>query len=359
MDNFLFETHTLIAALEKVFEPVTFLRDRYFPTDEVDIFSTDDILVEYREGNKKLAPFVSPRKGGVNVARNGYTMTRYTPPFIAPKRSLTIDELKKKGFGEALFSKLTPEERASAYALKDVSELRDLISRREEAMSAEVMLHNKCTMKQIEGLEGDEKATFTDEVFYYSEEHNPATYTTAAPWDGSSTHIIKDLEAMARMLTRNGLPVADLVCSPDVADAIINADEIQKIFDIRNYAVGRVEPKKLADSAAIVANLTILGRNIDIISYDENYTDDDGEDKLFIPSGFCVLTAPRAGHTLYGAVTQMEQSDGEYHTYAHKRVTKYYADAKDNVREITVSSRPLPAPKAKNCFISAQVLTTE
>lgn len=357
MDNsFLFETHTLTAALEKLFTPVTFLRDRYFPSDEVDVFSTDDILVEYREGNKKLAPFVNPRKGGVNVARSGYTMSRYTPPFIAPKRALTIDELKRKGFGEALFSKLTPEERASAYALKDASELRDLISRREESMSAEVMLKNKCTMYEI--LDG-EAPVITDEIFYYSEKENPATYTTQAPWDGKSTHIIRDLEAMARMLTRNGLPVADLVCSPDVADAIINAEEIQKILDIKNYAVGRVEPKQLADGAAVVANFTILGRNIDVISYDESYTDDDGKDKLFIPSGFCVMTAPKAGHTLYGAVTQMEQSDGEFHTYANRRVIKYYADAKDNVREITVSSRPLPAPRAKNCFISANVLTTD
>lgn len=354
--DFLFETHTLIAALEKIFEPVTFLRDRYFPTDEVDIFSTDDILVEYREGNKKLAPFVNPRKGGVNVARNGYTMTRYTPPFIAPKRSLTIDELKRKGFGEALFSKLTPEERAAVYALNDASDLRDLISRREEAMSAEVMIDNKCTM--YEYVDG-EAPVLVDDVVYYSEDENPARYTTQAPWDGKNTHIFRDLEAMARMLTSNGLPVADLVCSPDVADAIINAEEVQKILDIRNYSMGRVEPKTLADGAAVIASFPVLGRNLDIISYDESYTDDNGKDKLFIPSGFCVMTAPRAGRTFYGAVTQMEQSDGEYHTYANKRVTKYITDAKENVRELTVSSRPLPAPRAKNCFISANVLTTE
>lgn len=353
----LFETHTLIAAIEKLFTPVTFLRDRYFPTDEtLDIFSTDDILVEYMEGNKRLAPFVNPRQGGVAVARNGYTMSRYTPPFIAPKRPLSIDELKKKGFGEALFSQMTPEEREATYAIKDAAELRDLISRREEAMCAEVMLKNKCTMKLV--ADGNDPVP-ADDVFYYSETSNPAAYTPTVMWDGKNTHIMSDLQAMARMLTHRGLPVADLVCSPDVADAVINAEEIQKIFDIRNYALGRVEPEKLADGASIMASLNVLGRKINVISYDEGYTDDDGKEKLFIPSGYCVLTAPSAGHTLYGAVTQMEQSDGKFHTYANKRVAKYYADAKDNVREITVSSRPLPAPKQKNCFISAKVLTDE
>lgn len=351
--EFLYNTHTFIAALEDVTPPSTFLRDRYFPTvDDVDIFATEDILVEYRDGSKRLAPFVNPRSGGVNVARTGSAILRYTPPFVAPKRTLSLDDLKKKGFAEALFSKMTPEERAQTFALKDASELRDYISRREEAMCAEVMLTNKCTTKLV----ANGKIEDGDDVFYYSEENNPAAYTPTATWDSNLTHIYNDLEIMARMLTSKGLAVGDLVCSPDVADVFINAEEIQKILDIRNFALGRVQPEKLADGAAIIANLTILGRNINIISYDEGYTDDDGTDKLFIPSGFCVLTAPGAGHTLYGAVSQMEQSDNEVHTYPNKRVTKFYADAKDNVRELTVSSRPLPAPKRKNCFISAKVL---
>ena len=36
-------------------------------------------------------------------------MERYTPPFVAPRRVLTLDELRKRGFGEALYSQLTPE----------------------------------------------------------------------------------------------------------------------------------------------------------------------------------------------------------------------------------------------------------
>ena len=357
LEEFLYSTHTFIGAIEDVTPPVTFLRDRYFPTvDDVDIFASDDILVEYKEGSKRLAPFVHPRKGGKNVARNGSTVSRYTPPLIAPSRSLTIDDLKRKNFAEAIFSKMTPEERAQAFALKDAIELRELIDRREEAMSAEVMLTNSCTMKSVEDENG-EKVVITDDVVFYSEESNPAAYTPTLPWNSGSPHVISDLEIMARMLTKRGLAVADLVCSPDVSDVIINDDEIQKLLDIKNYAIGRVQPEQLSDGAAIIANLTILGRNINIISYDESYTDDDGEDKLYIPSGYCVLTAPAAGHTLYGAVSQMEQNDNEWHTYANKRVPKFYANAKENVRELTVSARPLPAPKRKNCFISAKVLS--
>ena len=99
-----YDTHTLLMAVQQLTPAATFLRDRYFPTNDAsDIFATDDVLVEFRDGSKKLAPFVAPRKGGVTVLRAGYNMERYTPPFVAPRRVLTIDELRKRGFGEALY----------------------------------------------------------------------------------------------------------------------------------------------------------------------------------------------------------------------------------------------------------------
>ena len=53
----IFGTHTLLMGIEQVTPPRTFLRDRYFPTNEAtDIFSTNDVLVEYKDGSKKLAP---------------------------------------------------------------------------------------------------------------------------------------------------------------------------------------------------------------------------------------------------------------------------------------------------------------
>ena len=137
----IFDTHHLLMAVEQLTPAPSFLLNRYFPTnDATDIFATDDVLAEYKDGSKKLAPFVAPRKGGVTMLRNGYTMERYTPPFVAPRRALTIDDLNKRGFGEALYSQLTPAQRQQVLLMKDASELGDFITRREEAMAAEVML---------------------------------------------------------------------------------------------------------------------------------------------------------------------------------------------------------------------------
>lgn len=349
-----FETHTLLMAVERLTPANSFLRDRYFPTNVAsDVFATDDVLVEYKDGSKKLAPFVAPRKGGVTILRNGYHMERYTPPFVAPKRALSYDDLSKRGFGEALYTQLTPAQRQQTLILKDADELGEFITRREELMAAETMLTNGCIMKHIadDAAEGDEM-----EIRFYNGDSNPAIYTPAVKWSDPTAHIMDDLKVMIRMLTSKGLRASELVCSPDVADAIIKNEEIQKFLDNRRYELGSVEPETLAPGAAVVAKLNVGGRVISIISYDETYTDDNGDDKQYIPSGKCILTAPACGRTLYGAVTQVEQADGEFHTYAGKRVPKYLSNAEGNTRSLTISSRPLLIPNHKNPFITADVL---
>lgn len=95
-----YDTHTLLASVQQLPPLHSFLLDRYFPTNAAsDVFATDDVLVEYRKGSKKAAPFVAPRKGGITILREGYTMKRFTPAHIAPKRSLSIDDLKREASG--------------------------------------------------------------------------------------------------------------------------------------------------------------------------------------------------------------------------------------------------------------------
>jgi len=349
----IYSTHSLLMAVEQIAPLHTFLRDRYFPTnDATDIFSTDDVLVEYKDGSKKLAPFVSPIKGGVTITREGYSMERYTPPFIAPRRVLTIDDLKKKGFGEALFNKLTPQQRESMMLLKDADEMGEMISRREELMAAETMLNNACVMKHY----ADDLTLYKEkEIRFYSEALNPAIYTPDNDWDAVGAKILEDIAAMIRLLTSRGLPASELIVAPDVADTIIHDPTIQKLLDIKNFNVGSIDPSTLPAGAAVIGRFNVNGRMIDIISYDDTYESDNGVATQYIPAGKVILTAPATGRTLYGAVTQVEQYDGQFHTYPARRVPKYLSSAEGNTRTLTVTSCPLLIPNQKNPWISATV----
>ena len=347
-----FETHNLLMAVEQLTPPTTFLRDRYFPTNaSSDIFSTNDVLVEYKDGSKRVAPFVAPRKGGVTVLRGGYEVQRFEPPFVAPRRMLTIDDLSKRGFGEALLSQLTPEQRQRALVLKDAQELSEMITRREEAMAAEVMQTNACVMKHI----ADDVDVADEKHINFANGDTSWQYTPTGKWAKDYTGALADLGAMARLLTKRGLGATELVVGADSADAILANAEIQKLLDLKNYEAGRIDPKTLPHGATHIATLNAKGRLIDVICYDEEYTEG-STTKAYIDPKTVILTAPGAGRTLYGAVSQVEQVDGLFHTYTGKRVPKYLSNAEGNTRSLTLSSCPLLIPNNKNPFIVAKVL---
>jgi len=348
-------SHALIRSASQLVRPVTFLRDRYFPTnDSTDIFSTDDVLMEFQDGNKKLAPFVAPRKAGVTILREGYTMERYTPPFIGPKRPLTVDDLNKRGFGEALFTQLTPEQRQAALIFKDMQDMDDMIARREESMAAELLLNNKLVMKHI----ADDTTKYEEMEIQFYAGTNPNAATIATKWDASGANILGDLGVLVRKITSKGLPATDLICSPEVADVIVSDPTIEKYLDNRRYELGKVDPTLLPAGASLICVLNIKGRYINVITYDETYTSDNGADTQFITPKYAILTAPNCGRTLYGAVTQVEQEDGQFHTRTGRRIPKYVSDATGNTRDIYLASRPLLTPNNKSAWITFQALSS-
>ena len=150
------DTAVLLAAYKEQKAPNTFLQNRYFPDGTV--FTTSQVLVEYKDGNQKLAPFVSPEIGGKAVRRDGYKATAYEPAFIAPKRTLTIDNLTQTGFGEALYGEVTPEDRAVKITADDLTEMDEMIVRRHEQMCAQVLQENALTMNHY----GDDNAANND-----------------------------------------------------------------------------------------------------------------------------------------------------------------------------------------------------
>lgn len=350
-------TQHLLAAIEQKVPVSTFLRDRYFPANPAeDIFNTSEVLVEYKDGSKRMAPFVSPRKNGVAMLRSGYSTDKYAPANIAPKRPLYVDDLKKKGFGEALFSDLSPSQRQMALITKDMDELDEAISNREEWMAAQTMLTNGCVMHHHadKGDEYEEK-----EIRFYSGASNPAVYVPGVNWDQSGHDIIGDLAAIVESMIESGNDATEVVVGSDVADVILNDAAILKLLDVRNYDIGRVAPEALPGYGAtvIARGLSFKGHRLDIISYTAKIENESGTMEYLLPANQIVVTTPGAGRTAYGCVTQVEQADGEFHSYPGRRVPHYVADASGNSREITLTAAPLMMPRKKNAFVSATVLS--
>lgn len=351
----LYDTYRLIQAIEGLNPAANFLNARYAPTnDGTDIFDSEKVLAEFRDGDRRLAPFVVDYANGVALSRVGQRMVEYTPPTVAPQRTLTLDDVNKRGFGEALMTDLSPEARAMVLALRDMTDLSNAVFRRIELMTAEVLLTNGCKMKAI----GDDlDAPVENEVLFYQEEANPAQVAITTDWNEPTADILGDMGKMVRKLTREGLPAKEFVCGPDVADYIINNDGVQKMLDNRRIEIGSVAPTLEADDAAVECVLNIHGHMISVISYDGTYRDEKGKTQPYITEGYGVMTAPASLRTLYGAVTQVEQADGEFHTYKGRLVPKYESNTHNNTRLFTLTSRPLVIPNDVNPMVSVKCVS--
>ena len=349
------KTLTLLSAVKNMKKASSFLRDRYFPTNEnTDIFNSEAVILEYRDGSKKAAPFVVEQKNGVAVTRNGYDVESFTPANIAPKRPQSVSDLRKKGFGEALYSNLSPEARALALTVQDMIELEQMITRREEAMAAQVLFNNKVTMNYYAD---DLSLAETKEIKFYEGAVNPDVYTPQNLWSSASANILGDIEAMGRTIRNNGHVATDVILGTAAADAFINNEAVQKLLDNRNVNIGAYDPIILDDPyAALLARLNIKGHVYNFITYDAAYEELDGTVTNFVPTKQIAVTAEGVGRTAYGAVSQIE-ADGEFHTYAGTRVPHAVADQGTNSKDIILTAKPLPILNSKDSVISATVLS--
>ena len=343
------DTAVLLAAYKQQKAPNTFLQNRYFPDGTV--FNTPQVLVEYKDGNQKLAPFVSPEVAGKVVRRDGYEANAYKPAFIAPKRALTIDNLNQKGFGEALYGELTPAERAVKITADDLTEMDEMIVRRIEQMSAQVLQENALTMNHYGD---DNKLVETKKIEFFNGE-NQAVYTPNVDWNEADADILGDIAAIALELAKRGLPATDVILGTEAADAFLNNEKVQKLLDNRNFNIGVVDPTENYPEAVFLGQINCKGYKMNFIQYAATYEAEDGSIKPYIDPKVAIVTAAACGVTNYGAITQIDYGNTEFSTHAEKRVPLY--SIKDQVREVALRTAPLVQPKHKNAFIKATVIS--
>ena len=337
-----FDTYSLIAITEEIVPKQTFFKDRYFPTGEGDVFAADKVLTEYRKGDRKMAAFVSPRVGDIPMDRLGYSIREYQPAFIAPSRLLTADELRKRGFGEALYPGMTKAQRAARLILDDQTDMDRRITRREEWMAAQTMINNACTMQEYidDKTKGE---TLYVKFFDTASEH---LYVPAAKWDTWKT-MRADVIAMCRQLSRRGLPAADLVLGSDVSEQVLEFEDLQRLLDKNSgITIGKIEEELSPyDGVVYMGTINFGGFKLNLISVDETYVDENDREQKYFPATSAMVTAPNCGHMMYGQITQIDYGATNFADHAGIRVPKFTLDQDKDIRKLRLASRPLAAPK--------------
>lgn len=343
-----FDTYILMAIMEEVVPGTFFFRDRYFPTGEGDVFAADKVLTEYRRGDRKMAAFVSERVGDIPMDRIGYEIHELQPAFVGVSRLLTVDELKKRGFGEALYANSTPAQRAARLQRDDMRDMDLRIRRREEWMAVNTMLENACFIQEYVDAETKGKAL---SVKFY-EGTSDHLYTVANKWTTFAA-MRADIIAMCRMLSYRGLPAVDLLLGTQTADAVLQFDDLQRLLDKNSgIAIGAINEQLSAYTGVVfLGTINFGGFRLNLISVDESYEDDAGRNQSYFPVDEAMVTAPGCGHLMYGQITQIDFGSTEYTSHPGIRVPKFSVDQEKDTRKLRLASRPLSAPRNYCPFI--------
>ena len=343
-----YDTREMMAAIEKMKPVRTFLRDTFFPS--VDTHITEEIDVDFKKGKRKMAPFVAPRVGGVVMDRQGFTTRSYKVPKIAPERITTGADLNKRTMGENLYSRKTPAQRAAELVGKDLAEMDEFITRREEWMCREALINGKITMK---GIIDDKTGEYIEQEVDFSFT-NKETLLSGDLWsDKTNSDPHNHLKDWRRQIIQStGKAPNVVVMASDAADAFVKHPIIQKLNDIRRYNFGGIEPKIINDGVTLIGYLPDI--NLEIYSYDEWFIDDAGTEQPMMPDGHIVMGRVGMGIRLYGAITQIENES--FVTIEGTRVPKQFIDKDNEIMRTRLSARPLPVPEDVDDWYVAIVL---
>lgn len=340
----IYDTRTMLKAIQSMMPVNTFLKDTFFSGSQT--FTTDQVDVDYYKGRRKMAPFVSPRKAGKVMDRPGYQTKTFKPPLIKPMRIATADDLQKRSMGENIYGAKSPDERAAEMLAQDLADMEEAITRREEWMVSQIMFTGQVHMI------GEDVDLLLDFDFT-----NKIALTGADKWSDPNSDPIQDLKNWRlSVIQKSGITPDMVIMASDVVDAFTKHPTVQKVMDSQRIILGKIEPQTLPNGVTYIGSISALG--MDVYSYDEWYFDEESTtEKPMVPAGSVLVASTRARSSmLYGAVTLADQKSGDFVTYAGERIPDSWVEKNPPSRFIQINSRPLPVPHEVDSWYVAQVL---
>lgn len=338
----LFDTRTMLAALEQMLPPKTFFRDTFF--NSVETSMTEHVDIDIMKGKRRLAPFVSPRKEGKLVERIGFTTRTYKPPYVKPKMVTTAQDFLKRDLGQTIYGAAdSAMSRALKQVGRDLADLEAQITRREEWMCAQLLQTG-----QVD-IVGD---GVSDNIDFGMESSHLITLTGTDLWtDHTNATPMTDLRAWRRLIMKDsGRIPTDVVMGADAVDEFLDCDQVRDQLDTRRIDLGLIDPASFGPGVLYYGRLK--GVNIDLWQYDEWYVDPETGVEAPMLNPKKVIMGDRTARTArhYGAIQDLKANA------AVARFPKSWEEEDPSVRFLMVQSAPLMALHQVDAFLCAQVI---
>ena len=346
----LFDLRTMLAAVERMPRPRRFLTTTFFGAEPI-VAPTEHIDIDIIKGNRRMAPFVMPNRPGSVVKRSGSVMRSYKPAYVKPKMPTRAGHLLSRQAGENVYSTRTPLDRAGDQLGRDMQDLDDRISRREEWMIARAL-----TTGQVHVI-GD---GVNDIIDYQMDAENLVTEATL--WTAAGADPIADLRKYKRRVSKkSGRTANACVMSAEAADAFLSNEKVLEKLNTRRVDMGMIKPEQLPDGVTYLGYINDPG--LDLYSYDEWFTpDSDSEedeslldDEPMIPAGGLIVgTTSSRNSMLYGAIEDVEAIEGGL--FDVDRYPKSWTEKDPGVRWLMMQSAPIPGFHEPDAFVYAKVI---
>ena len=340
----LFDTRTMISALEQRLPPISFLRDMFF-SKEVNVSISKYVDIDVYKGKRRLAPYVNPKMEGKLVERIGYKTFSYEPPYVKPKMVTTAQDFLKRNMDENIYTDGDgPQQRAEKQVGKDLADMEDQIIRVEEVQASQLLQTGKVTVKG-EGVD--------DEIdFLQSATHLPVLSGTDL-WDNSSSQPLEQFRVWRRLMLQDcGKSPNVAILGSDSIDEFIKNTNVKSQLDTRRINLGQLDPIEQADGVTYYGRILDVG--IDLYTYDEWYIDPEtGIETSMIGSKKCILISKSGRFSVqYGAIQDLKAGNA-----AVSRFAKSWEKEDPSVRYIMVQSAPLLCLHQPDAVICATVLS--
>ena len=322
---------SLFLVVENMPKPRTFLFDMFF--DDVEPLDTETVLIEYKDGRRLMAPFVSRYITGQEMPKETFTGRYFKPYKIAPKKTFTADELTfERKAGENPFLKDDPEAKKETVIANTFQEQVLQVKRRLEKMASEVLYTLTLT---VEGEGVKDKVDYTDPAKSHK-------ITITDPWDTATSDPESDLKATLRQISVDGGERPTMVVfDPKASDLFQNHPKIMAKMDLINYDIGKIKPEaENVNGVIYIGRLTSLG--LDLYEYQEYYDNikPDGTTEVLtmVPEYTALFTSK--GHKVRFAA-ESTIKDG---ILQGDLIPRKFEDEKNDTVEIRTISKPVLIP---------------
>lgn len=338
------DTVTMLAALKQTLPPSTFLLDTFFP-NVLPPFTTAEVDMEYKKGGRKMAPFATPGAKGMNSARSKSMIRRYKPPMLKSRRPITMEDIQGRGFGETIYSELTPQERAVRQRAEDLSELQDEHIRRLEWEAAQILNYGEF---EARGFADDGKEQVVDTITYDGWTQK-IILSGGDTWDNADADIYSMIDGASQKVAQaTGALPGIMVLGKNGLPCMLNNESMYKkllVPNAENLKLMSFAPRYVTPEVRYCGR--IVSMNLDIYQYFGSYEEKNEAgvyvNKPFIPDNAAILGVPGRGRQLYGAVTVVQNK--EHVTYSARFVPKVTADEESDETALNLYSRPILVPE--------------